>query len=139
MSKISIFFGLLLVTLGLAFYVATGSEQTTALIPTFLGCFIMLLGMIALVPKFRKHAAHGAALAGLIGILGGLGMGLKTMISGNVERPPAVAEQLIMGVICVGYLAFCVKSFISARKAMKASASSAPERVAPPASVVNDV
>ena len=139
MSKISIFFGLLLVTLGLAFYVATGSENTTALIPTFLGCLIMLLGVIALIPKFRKHAAHGAALAGCLGVLGGLGMCLKTVTSGNVERPLAVAEQFIMGTICVVYLVFCVKSFIAARKAMKASASPAPERVAPPVSVGNDV
>ncbi|MDA0814113.1 MAG: hypothetical protein O3C21_17200 [Verrucomicrobia bacterium] len=51
MSKISIFFGLLLVTLGLAFYVATGSEKTTALFPTFLGCFIMLLGVISADPE----------------------------------------------------------------------------------------
>ena len=132
MSKISIFFGLLLVTLGLAFYVATGSEKITALIPTFLGVPIMILGLIALVPKYRKHAAHIAALFGLFGVLGGLGMGLKTVMSGTVERPLAVAEQFIMGIICVVYLVLCVKSFISARKAMKAEAAAAPPK-APPA------
>lgn len=121
MSKISIFFGLLLVTLGLAFFVATGSEKVTALIPTFLGTAIGVFGMVSLVPKLRKHAAHGAALIGLIGVLGGLGMGTKTVMAGNVERPAAVIEQFLMGVICVVYLVFCVKSFIAARKAMKAA------------------
>ena len=132
MSKISIFFGLLLVTLGLAFYVATGSEKITALIPAFLGAAIGLLGMVALVPKYRKHAAHGAALVGLIGILGGLGMGLKTVMSGPVERPLAVTEQFLMGIICVVYLFFCVKSFIAARKAMKAEAAGAPDTAESP-------
>ncbi|MGK0185045.1 MAG: hypothetical protein ACI9R3_000820 [Verrucomicrobiales bacterium] len=126
MSKISIFFGLLLVTLGLAFYVATGSEKVTALIPSFLGAVIILLGAVALVPKFKKHAAHGAALAGLLGILGGLGMGLKAVMSaGDIEHPLAVTEQFIMGIICVFYLILCVKSFIGARKAMKAAATTA--------------
>lgn len=137
MSKISIFFGLLLVTLGLAFYVATGSEKITALIPSFLGAAIILLGTIALVPKYKKHAAHGAALVGLLGILGGLGMGLKTVMAGNVERPLAVAEQFIMGIICIVYLVLCVKSFISARKAMKAAAAPAVES-APDAPSTND-
>ena len=127
MSKISIFFGLLLVTLGLAFYVATGSEKTTALIPAFLGVVIGILGLVALVPKFKKHAAHGATLAGLLGVFGGLGMGLRTVMAGNVERPLAVVEQFLMGAICVVYLFFCVKSFIAARKAMKAEAAGAPD------------
>ena len=120
MSKISLFFGLLLFTVGLAFYVATGSEMVTALIPAFLGGLIGILGLVALVPKFRMHAAHVAALVGLIGVLGGLGMGLKTAFSGDIERPLAMVEQLLMGAICLVYLGFCVKSFIQARKAMKA-------------------
>ncbi|MDA0814114.1 MAG: hypothetical protein O3C21_17205 [Verrucomicrobia bacterium] len=72
-------------------------------------------------------------------MLGGLGMGLKTVASGNIEHPFAVTEQFMMGIICVVYLVFCVKSFIAARKAMKVSASPAPESVTPTASVGNDV
>jgi len=122
MSKISIFVGMALMTLGLIFFVATGSSKPTSLIPTGFGTVILLSGLVALVPKFRKHAAHVAAVFGLLGMLGGLGMGLPKLLKGNVERPAAVWEQIILGVICLAYLVFCIRSFISARKAMRADA-----------------
>jgi hypothetical protein len=121
MSKISIFFGLLLVTLGLAFYVATGSESPTALIPLIPGVLIGVSGAVAFVPKYRKHAAHGGALVGLLGFIASAGR-LAMVI--RKEEVPVVAtvEMFLMAAICILYVGFCVKSFIAARKAMKAEA-----------------
>jgi hypothetical protein len=61
---------------------------------------------------------HVAALVGLLGTLGGLGMGLPKisgLIAGTLERPTAVIMQIAMGVVCLVFLALCVKSFVDAR------------------------
>ena len=124
MAKISIFFGLLLVTLGLSLYVISdlsAAKRWTALIPSGFGVLIGLFGIVSLVPKWRKHAAHIAALLGLLGGIGGFMQGIKGM---QKEDPSALAVsgQLLMGIICIIYVGFCVKSFIMARKAMREEA-----------------
>jgi peptidoglycan/LPS O-acetylase OafA/YrhL len=124
MFRISIFFGLLLVSLGLGYYVVTtfnDNPQMTALIPVIPGAIIGVCGMISLFPKLRKHAAHAAALIGLLGFLAGLGRGVMTLGKEDSSLL-ALSEQFLMAVICLVYLVFCVRSFISARKAMKAEA-----------------
>jgi hypothetical protein len=120
MPTIAIVFGILLSALGLGAYVGTGSHSVTALIPAFLGAPILLAGIF---PKARMHVMHVAALLGLLGTAGGLGMGLpklQALMDGTAERPFAVSMQLGMGVISLLFLAFCVKSFIDARRARKA-------------------
>ncbi len=121
MPKLAIVFGLILELLGVGAFVATGSTHVTSLIPSFFGTVILLCGIIALVrPGLRKHVMHVAALFGLLGTLGGLGMGLPKLgmlIEGTAARPLAVAMQIVMGVVCLIFLALCVKSFIDARRA----------------------
>lgn len=124
MPTIAIVFGILLSALGLGAYVGTGSHSVTALIPAFLGAPILLCGILAgIFPKARMHVMHVAALLGLLGTAGGLGMGLpnvQALMDGTAARPFAVSMQLAMGVISLLFLAFCVKSFIDARRARKA-------------------
>lgn len=122
MPTISIVFGILLSALGLGAYVGTGSESVTALIPAFLGAPILLCGIIAgIFSKARMHVMHVAALLGLLGTVP-LAMSLPkvgTLIAGTAELPFATTMQLAMGTISVVFLAFCVKSFIDARRARK--------------------
>lgn len=122
MPTIAITFGILLSALGIGAYVGTGSESVTALIPAFLGAPILLCGIIAgIFPKARMHVMHVAALLGLLGTVP-LAMALPkvgTLIAGTAERPFATTIQLAMGTISVAFLAFCVKSFIDARRARK--------------------
>ena len=47
MPKITLLVGVLLVIEGLGFYVATGTKSITALIPTFVGLPILVLGILA--------------------------------------------------------------------------------------------
>jgi hypothetical protein len=121
MPTIAIVFGVLLSALGLGAYLGTASQSITALIPAFLGAPILLCGILGgIFPKARMHVMHVAVLLGLLGTAGGLGMGLPklgTLIAGTAERPIAVSLQLAMGAISLAFVAFCVKSFIDARRA----------------------
>jgi hypothetical protein len=67
---------------------------------------------------------HVAAGTALVGTLGGLGMGLPklgALLDGTAARPLATGMQIAMGIVCLVFLALCVKSFIDARRAKKES------------------
>ncbi len=115
-------FGLLLIALGLGAFVGTGSIHFTALIPAGFGLPLLLCGIIAAkAPALRMHVMHVAALVGLLGTAGGLGMSLPKLLKGaELVRPIATYLQLGMGVLCLLFVALCVKSFIAARRARKA-------------------
>ena len=119
MAKFSIILGIILITLGLVSYFGISSESVTALIPTFLGIPVLVLGFLALNEKYLKHTMHAAAVLMLLGFAGTVGGLIKffRMISGEVfERPSAITIQAIMAVLCLIFLIFAIKSFIDARK-----------------------
>jgi uncharacterized membrane protein len=119
MAKISIAFGIILVILGLISYFGISSESITALIPTFLGIPVFILGFIALNEKYLKHAMHGAAalmLLGFGGTVGGLIKFFRILGREVFERPSAITIQAIMSVLCLVFLTFAIKSFIDARR-----------------------
>ena len=108
-----------LVLEGLVFYVGTGMEHTTSLIPSFVGLPLVLLGIMAgRMPERRKLLMHIAVLFGLICALGGL-MGISSLIQGDMGG--STYAQLIMLVIGSVYTFACVQSFIHARKARDAA------------------
>jgi len=121
MWKLTIFFGLLLVALGVGGYIAAvdaGQRSWTALIPAiFFGAPLILAGAIAAKEAARKHAMHAAAMVGLLGVLGGFGMSVPKLLSGEeLERPLAVYSSLTLGLICLVFIVLCINSFIQARK-----------------------
>jgi hypothetical protein len=119
MAKISITFGIILITLGLYSYFGISSESITALIPTFLGIPVLILGFLALNEKYLKHSMHGAAVLMLLGFGGTVGGLIKffRMLGGEIfERPSAITIQAIMAVTCLIFLIFAIKSFIDARR-----------------------
>tara|TARA_B100000925_G_scaffold290022_1_gene274236 strand:- start:1649 stop:2041 length:393 start_codon:yes stop_codon:yes gene_type:complete len=108
-----------LVLEGLGFYVGTGMEHTTSLIPSFIGMPLVILGFLAGgMPERRKLLMHIAVTFGLICALGGL-MGISSLIQGEVDG--STYAQLIMLVIGSVYTFACVQSFIHARKAREAA------------------
>ena len=115
MSKISVIFGIVLILLGLGFFVGTGSEEVTALIPSFLGIAIAICGALAMKPSLRAIFAHIALVLGGLGFLAGLGRGAMSWMKNGLG--PAPIEQLLMGVICAIYVFLCIQSFRAARKA----------------------
>jgi hypothetical protein len=105
--------------MGLYGYFVISSESITALIPTFFGIPLLILGWLGLNDKYLKHTMHAAAVLTLLGFIGTVGGLIKffRMISGvEMERPAAVTVQAIMAILCLLFLIFAIKSFIDARK-----------------------
>jgi hypothetical protein len=116
---LTIAFGLVLVLLGVVGYLATGRESPTALIPAFAGILFLILGAVARNPGARKLAMHLAAALALVGALGtarGLVSFFRMAGGAEVARPPAVIAQAVMCVLCLVFVALCVRSFVAARR-----------------------
>lgn len=119
MAKVSIVLGIILIILGLISYFGISSESITALIPTFLGVPLLILGIISLNEKYLKHSMHAAAVLMLLGF-GGTVSGLikffRMMGGESFERQSAITIQAIMAVICLIFLILAIRSFINARR-----------------------
>jgi hypothetical protein len=111
--------GGLLIVLGVAGFVVTGSQHYTALIPSWFGIAFMLLGGLALNPSARKHAMHAAAALALLAFVftvsGWIGM-IKWASGSTPERPAAVVSKSLMALLTLLFVALCVRSFIHARR-----------------------
>jgi hypothetical protein len=117
------FFGVLLIVLGVVGYAATGGVSVTALIPAFFGIVLVALGLLARNERYRKHAMHVAVVVGLLGLLGtarGLMALPRVMSQTDVDRPAAVVAQAVMAILMIVYVALGVRSFIAARRARMA-------------------
>jgi hypothetical protein len=120
MARFTILIGVLLTLLGIGFFVVLRLMEgawpsATALIPAFAGVPILLLGIVALSPSWRKHAMHGVAVLALLGVLlpvGRLGMQLAR---GAEVKSTVLASLLLMALLCGILLVACVRSFVLAR------------------------
>jgi hypothetical protein len=120
MATAGILLGVLLSILGLAAYAVTGGQSMTALIPTFFGVPLAVLGFLARDERRLKSAMHAASVLALLGLLGSVrGIpGFFALLGGNpVERPAAVIVQTVMAVLCTLFLILAIKSFVDARRA----------------------
>ena len=122
MAKVTLVFAVLFIALGIVGFVSTGSQHYTALIPAALGLLLGIFGAIALSPDpgRRKLFMHINVTLGLLGFLGTL-MGLieylRSLGGMVLKNPPATESKAIMALLCLIYVALCVRSFIAARKA----------------------
>lgn len=118
MPRWTLLIALVLIALGIAAYFGTGQQSVTALIPSFLGLPMLLLGLWGQKESARKTAMHIAAVLALVG-LGGTASGLVKVarLAGGaaLERPQAAIAQAIVAVVCLFYLVLAVRSFIRAR------------------------
>ena len=125
MAKPTILIALLLIALGAYGYSqaepkeGTDKKSPTSLIPAFFGAPILICGVLALNPNRRKHAMHGAVTVGLLGFLGSASMLPKTFKADPVSQLK-LTTQGGMAVLCLLFVILCVRSFIAARKEMKA-------------------
>ncbi len=122
MAKLTIAVGVILMVLGVAVFIATGSHAPTALIPAYFGVLLGILGALANTShsKRRMLFMHIAVTVGLIGFIfpGWRGGGdlIAQMRGQTVLRPVAMNEELAMAAICLVYVLLCVRSFIAARR-----------------------
>lgn len=125
MSKLTIVFGIILLGLGIASFVLTGSAHPTSLIPAAFGLILTVCGFLANTEDARRRMLwmHIAVTVGLLGFLGGLIMVIKAYATAHgapFAHPIAVAEQAALAVLCGIFTALCVRSFIAARRSREA-------------------
>jgi hypothetical protein len=125
MAKITLVFAVLLVALGLAGYLGTGSIHPTALIPTWFGLALGVFGFLAISPSEsrRKLFMHINVTIGLLGFLGAASEAVRGYLKASAQgiEPDhiALASKLTMAGLLLIYVALCVRSFIAARRARK--------------------
>ncbi|HEX4321103.1 MAG TPA: hypothetical protein VHZ52_09375 [Acidobacteriaceae bacterium] len=122
MAKVTLVFAVIFIALGLVGFFATGANHYTALIPAALGLLLGIFGALSLSPDAgrRKLFMHINVTLGLLGFLGtimGLIQGIQMLAGATVKNPPATESKAIMALLCLIYVALCVRSFIAARKA----------------------
>ena len=98
MAKLTIGFGCVLIVLGLIGFVATGHVHPTALIPTWFGLAMVILGVLARTEDARKRMLwmHIAVTVGLVGFLFPGVMAVKAWVSahgGALARPAATIAR----------------------------------------------
>lgn len=113
MPRITLFIGVLLAFVGIAFFLYTNSEHPTALIPAGFGVVFVLLGLLSAVEHLRKHMMHAAAALSLVGCV----LGIVRLIPGpQKDKEAAFVETAILAGLCGLLLILCVMSFINARR-----------------------
>ncbi|HEX4156782.1 MAG TPA: hypothetical protein VHY48_14340 [Acidobacteriaceae bacterium] len=124
MAKLAIVFGVLLIVLGVAGFVMTGSVHPTALIPAWFGLGLVICGGLASTEDARRRMLwmHIAVTIGLIGFVFPGAMAIREGIVAHgvpAAHTAAVAfkHQVVMSILCLIFVALCVRSFIAARRA----------------------
>jgi len=118
-AKLTIVFGVLLIVVGAGGFVWTGSTHPTALIPSLIGLILAVAGALAIAPVRRMLWMHIAVTVGLLGFLGTVKGAWQTFQLAHgvtFEHPIAVEEKGATCLICLIFVAFCVRSFIEARR-----------------------
>ncbi|MGA2848380.1 MAG: hypothetical protein ABSE46_05250 [Terracidiphilus sp.] len=125
MAKVTLVFAFLLVVLGLAGFLGTGSVHYTALIPTWFGVALGIFGFLAISPSEgrRKLFMHINVTIGLLGFLGGAIEAVRGYVSASAagHQPDmiALASKVAMAALMFVYVILCVRSFIAARRSGK--------------------
>ena len=122
MAKVTVFFGVVLIILGVVFYIHTGSKFPTSLIPVPFGILLATFGGAAEtpVPKRRMLFMHIAVTIGLLGFLGTAPALFQVvpLVKGTrlFPFPAAIEEKAAMSALMFIYVLLCVRSFITARR-----------------------
>ena len=106
MAKLTIVFGILLIILGVAGYVYTGSAHPTALIRSGAGILFVIFGVLANSDDAKKRMLWMHADIDVIRLSRGVAF----------PYPAAVIEKSATSLLSLLYVLFCVRSFIAARR-----------------------
>jgi hypothetical protein len=125
LAKLTLVLAVLLVGLGLAGYVGTGSVHPTALIPAWFGLALGICGFLAISPseKRRKLFMHINVTIALLGFIGGTVEAIRGYVhahaAGMEPDQIALASKVTMAGLLLIYVILCVRSFIAARRTGK--------------------
>lgn len=121
MAKATIAFGVILILLGVASFVVTGSQYPTSLIPAVVGLILSVLGFLSQTEDAKKRMLY-MHIAVTVGLLGFLGTGWSIinyfqMLGGrHFPYPIAVEEKAAMAAILLFFVLLSIRSFITARR-----------------------
>ena len=127
MGKLTMFFGVLLVALGVTAYLLTDSMHRSQLAPAVLGVVLFLCGVLANTENSKRRMLwmHVAVTLGLLGFLASGALVVMTFVWAHGEpfvEPLTVESREAMCVVCAIFVGLCVRSFIAARRGRKATA-----------------
>jgi hypothetical protein len=121
LAKVTLLFAVALIVLGLAGYLGTGSQHSTALIPTWFGLALGIFGFLAMSPNEsrRKLFKHISVTIGLLGFLGATAEAIRGYVHArSLGLDPdqiALASKVTMAGVMLIYVILCVRSFVNAR------------------------
>ena len=121
MAKLTLGFGVLLIFVAIAGFVATGSSHPTALIPGGIGLLFCLFGALANSSDLKRRMMwmHVAVTVALLCFLGTIKADIDVfrLAHGAVfEHPVAIEEKAAMSLLCLLFVLLCVRSFVAARR-----------------------
>lgn len=125
MAKVTLVFAVLLVALGLAGYLGTGSLYPTALIPTWIGLALGVFGFLAISPdeRRRKLFMHINVTIALLGFIGSTVEAIRGYVhatsAGLQPGQIALASKVTLAGLLFIYVILCIRSFIAARRSGK--------------------
>ena len=122
MPKLTVLFGVVLLALGLAGFVITGSTHPTALIPSAVGLVLCVCGALANTGDHVRrglwmHVAVSVALLGFLASAGRAATVLAKAHGAALKSPVAMEANVAMALVCLVFVALCVRSFLAARRA----------------------
>jgi len=115
------FFGVLLLALGVTAYLLTDSMHRTQLAPAVLGVVLLVCGVLANTENSRQRMLwmHVAVTLGLLGFLASGALVVMEYVWAHGEpfgEPLTVESREAMCVLCAIFVGLCVRSFIAARR-----------------------
>ena len=115
--RIAIYEGAILVLWGVAAYIISGQSSITAMIPSFMGAPLMILGLFSeKIPDMRHHLMHASMVMALLMVLGGARVFADFSDMSNL----AISSHIILIFVGVTFMICGIMSFRAARLAREA-------------------
>jgi hypothetical protein len=119
MIRTTLLFAAALIAVGVYFYLDTGRESVTALIPAFIGVALGICGLLGRNEKLRMHVMHVAVLLSLVTVAMTF-RGVLAYLDGS--REPVMVAKTITCLLAAALFVLQIRSFVQARKARKSEA-----------------
>ena len=110
--RIAIYEGAFLVLWGIAAYIISGQSSITAMIPSFMGAPLMILGILSeRMPNMRHHLMHAAMVLSLVMVMGGARVFAQFSEMSNL----AISSHVVLILVGVCFMVCGIMSFRAAR------------------------
>ena len=115
--RIAIYEGAILVLWGIAAYIISDQSSVTAMIPSFMGAPLMILGLLSeKIPDMRHHLMHASMVMALLMVLGGARVFADFSDMSNL----AISSHIILIFVGATFMICGIMSFRAARLAREA-------------------